>query len=88
MNESLIPELPDFNDPLGILKACHQRMLMYCGILDKLIPHIADKGVDAEARSAIGKVKTYFSTSAVHHHQDEEEDLFSILARQSFYIRL
>jgi hemerythrin-like domain-containing protein len=83
MSESLIPELPDFDDPLGILIACHQRMLASCGILEKLLPHIADKGVDEEARSAIGKVKTYFSTSAVHHHQDEEEDLFPILARQS-----
>lgn len=83
MRESLIPELPDFDDPLGILKACHQRMLAHCGILEKLLPHIAGKGVDDEARSAINKVKTYFNTSAVHHHEDEEQDLFPILARQS-----
>ena len=83
MNESLILELPDFDDPLGILKACHQRMLMQCETLEKLVPHIADKGIDEEARSAISKIKTYFTTSAVHHHQDEDEDLFPIMARQS-----
>jgi hemerythrin-like domain-containing protein len=83
MNDSLIDQLPGFDNPLGILKACHQRMLAHCEILEKLQVHIGEKGVDQEARSAISKVKTYFSTSAVHHHQDEEEDLFPILARQS-----
>jgi len=83
MNDALIDTLPDFDDPLGLLKACHQRMLAHCETLEKLLPHIADKGVDDEARSAIRRVTTYFNTSAAHHHQDEEEDLFPILARQS-----
>lgn len=83
MNDALIAELPDFDDPLGLLKACHQRMLAHCDMLEKLLTHLADKGVDDETRSAIRRVTTYFSTSAVHHHQDEEEDLFPILARQS-----
>jgi hemerythrin-like domain-containing protein len=83
MNESLIPEMPGFDDPLGILRACHERMLVHCDILEKLPAHIAAEGVDDEARSAIRKIVTYFSTSAVHHHQDEEQDLFPILNRQS-----
>lgn len=83
MPESLIPELPGFDDPLGVLRACHERMLAHCDILEKLPAHIAAEGVDAEARSAIRNVVTYFSTSAVHHHQDEEQDLFPILNRQS-----
>lgn len=83
MSNSLIPELPDFSDPLSVLRACHDRMLEHCRILDKLVPHIADKGVDDEARAAIARVVHYFSTSAVHHHQDEEEDLFPVINRQS-----
>ena len=83
MNDSLIPELPDFDDPLAVLRACHDRMLAQCDTLEKLATHIADKGADAEARSAVGKVVNYFSTSAVHHHQDEEQDLFPLLNRQS-----
>lgn len=83
MNESLIPELPGFDDPLGMLRACHERMLAYCDILEKLPAHIAASGVDDEARSAIRKVVTYFSSSAVHHHQDEEQDLFPMLNNQS-----
>ena len=83
MNESLIPELPGFDDPLGVLQACHERMLAQCDILEKLPAHIAARGVDDEARSAIRQVVTYFSTSAVHHHADEEQDLFPILNHQS-----
>ena len=83
MSDSLIPEMPDFNDPLGLLRACHERMLAQCDTLEKLPAHIAGNGVDAEARSAISNAVKYFSTSAVHHHQDEEEDLFPLLQHQS-----
>jgi len=83
VSESLVPELPDFDDPLGVLRACHERMLAHCNLLRKLPGHIADSGVDDEVRSAIRRIVTYFSTSAVHHHQDEEQDLFPILNRQS-----
>ena len=83
MSDPLVPEIPDFDNPLGILRACHERMLAHCDILQKLPPHIKENGVDDEARSAIGKVVNYFSTSAVHHHQDEEQDLFPLLTHQS-----
>jgi len=83
MNESLIPELPGFDDPLGLLRACHARMLGYCDMLEKLPAHIAAGGIDDEARSAIRSLVSYFSTSAVQHHQDEEQDLFPILIHQS-----
>jgi hemerythrin-like domain-containing protein len=83
MSDSLVPEVPDFDDPLGVLRACHERMLSHCDVLRKLPGHIADNGVDDEARSAIRRIVSYFSTSAVHHHQDEEQDLFPILNRQS-----
>lgn len=83
MNDSLIPELPGFDDPLGVLRACHERMLGYCDMLEKLVSHIAEQGLDGEAKSAITKVVDYFTTSAAHHHQDEEENLFPILNGQS-----
>jgi len=83
MNDSLISEIPDFDDPLGVLRACHERMLAQCDTLQGLVPHIAQNGLDDEARSAITNVIHYFTTSAVHHHQDEEQDLFPLLNRQS-----
>jgi hemerythrin-like domain-containing protein len=83
MSESLVAQLPDFSDPLGVLRACHERMLAHCDIVQKLPQHLAAQGVDDEARKAIGNMVKYFSTSAVHHHQDEEQDLFPHLNRQS-----
>lgn len=83
MTDSLTPELPDFDDPLGVLHACHERMLAQCETLEKLVAHVAGRGVDEEARAAIQRLVSYFSTSAVHHHQDEEQDLFPLLNRQS-----
>ena len=83
MNDSLIPELPGFDDPLGVLRACHDRMLAYCDMLEKLVSHIAEQGLDSEAKGAIRKIAHYFNTSADQHHQDEEENLFPILNGQS-----
>lgn len=83
MNDSPNAEAPDFDDPLGVLQACHDRMLEHCDILQSVVSRIAQSGVDSETRSAIGKVTRYFTSSAVQHHQDEEQDLFPLLNRQS-----
>jgi len=83
MNDPLPPEISDFNDPLGVLRADHDHILEHCDILEKLAPHIAEHGIDDEARSAISRVVNYFTTSAVHHHQDKEQNLFPIVNRQS-----
>ena len=77
------PLPPDFNDPLGELRAEHGRILEHCEILEKLAPHIAENGVDDEARRAISAVMHYFTTSAVQHHQDKQQNLFPTLNRQS-----
>lgn len=83
MNNSLTPDIPDFKDPIGLLRACHDRMLANCDTLEKLVPHLRENGLDDEARSAITNVVKYFTTSAVHHHQDEEQDLYPLLNGQS-----
>lgn len=86
MNPPLIPELPGFDDPIAVLRACHERMLEHCGLLERLIAHVAEKGPDMEASSAAARVYRYFSTAAKHHHQDEEQDLFPKLSQQSMKI--
>lgn len=84
MNQSPFPEAaPDFSNPLGLLRACHERILQHCATLERLAEHLRTHGVDAEARTAAGKIHHYFSTAGQHHHQDEEQDLFPRLARQS-----
>ncbi len=82
-NELFPPAAPDFSDPLGLLRACHERVLKHCDTLENLAAHIGDKGVDLDAKEAAAQVHKYFSTAAKHHHQDEEQDIFPRLARQS-----
>ena len=83
MNSSFPTAAPDFSDPLGLLRACHERVLEHCELLLKLAAHIAAQGVDQEARKAAAQVHKYFSVAGKHHHQDEEQDIFPRLARQS-----
>ncbi|MGD2075989.1 MAG: hemerythrin domain-containing protein [Gammaproteobacteria bacterium] len=83
MNETSRPGTPDFSDPLGALHACHQDMLAQCQALEQLVTHLQDQGFDAEARTATARAVQFFTTTAVHHHQDEEVDLFPVLNRQS-----
>jgi hemerythrin-like domain-containing protein len=77
------PAAPDFSDPLGLLRACHERVFKHCDIVENLAAHLADQGVDQEAREAAAQVHRYFSVAAKHHHQDEEQDLYPRLIRQS-----
>ena len=86
MSAPLIPELPGFDEPIAVLRACHERMLEHCDLLERLIAHVAEKGPDMEASSAAAKVYRYFATAARHHHEDEEQDLFPKLSQQSMKI--
>lgn len=84
INETPFPETaPDFHDPIGLMKACHRRILHHCDTLERLAQHMQEKGVDADARKAAGDVYRYFSKAGKHHHDDEEIDLFPFMARQS-----
>ncbi len=84
MSDSLLgPAAPDFDDPLGLLRACHQRIRLQCDGLLRLASHIAEQGMDEEAKRSAGTIYRYFSTAGKHHHEDEEKDLFPHLARTS-----
>lgn len=87
MNETnLQDELPGFDEPLALLRACHKNILAHCDRLDALLAHVDKQGIDDEARRATRDIVKYFSTSALLHHRDEEEDLFPRLNRQSIRI--
>ncbi len=68
-----------FEVPLEMLSACHSRIAQQCATLRRLVPHLAHRGADRQARSAALGVMRYFDTAAVHHHADEEQDLFPAL---------
>ncbi len=68
-----------FEVPLEMLAACHLRVQVQCSTLLRLVPHIAAHGSDRSAQEAATAVMRYFDTSARHHHDDEERDLFPAL---------
>jgi iron-sulfur cluster repair protein YtfE (RIC family) len=70
---------PSFDEPLEMLAACHERIEAQLATLERLAPHLAARGCDAEARAAAQAVLRYFDTSGVLHHQDEDHDLFPLL---------
>lgn len=74
---------PDFSDPIGLLRACHERIFQHCATVERLALHLNEKGCDAEFLAAAARIHRYFSTAAQHHHADEEQDLFPILVASS-----
>lgn len=68
-----------FEVPLEVLAACHGRVEAQCATLRRLVVHLGGHGSDRQAREAAVAVMRYFDTSAVHHHADEEVDLFPAL---------
>jgi len=77
---SSLPEpIPGPEEPLEMLQACHRRIERQCATLRRLVPHLAARGADPQARTAALNAMRYFDTSARHHHADEEEDLLPAL---------
>jgi hemerythrin-like domain-containing protein len=67
---------PDFDHPLEMLAACHDRIEDRCRTLHLLVAHLQCSGCDEQAQQAAASVLRYFDTAGEHHHQDEESDLF------------
>jgi hemerythrin-like domain-containing protein len=70
---------PGFDRPLDVLEACHDRIAKQCDTLEKLLAHLPVHGADSQSRQAARAVLAYFDTAAVHHHDDEERNLFPLL---------
>lgn len=74
---------PGFDDPLGLLRACHERILGHCDTLERLVPHLRRHGADQDAQLAASRILRYFQVGAPLHHEDEESDLFPVLRAHS-----
>jgi len=83
MTDSLISVAPGLDEPLEILSACHTRVLSQLETLDRLVRWLPEHGPDADAQKAAANVIRYFSTAAVNHHRDEEDDVFPLLIERS-----
>lgn len=80
----LFPEpAPDFSNPLGLIRACHQRMLRHLELLEKVCTHLQSDNMDQQVADAAKQVHRYFTSAAVTHHRDEEDDIFPLVVRTS-----
>ena len=77
----LFASAPGFDQPLAVLKHCHDRIRKQLTTLEKLLPHLAQHGADAEAQKAVLAVLKYFQNAAPLHHDDEEVDLLPTLVQ-------
>ena len=74
-----VPVAPDFDHPIEMLTACHDRIQDQIQTLGRLLSHITAHSLDEQARQAAVSVMRYFDTAGEHHHEDEEIDLFPLL---------
>jgi len=68
-----------FDEPFEMLLACHERVLRMLELLQRLGGHLADRGIDSDARQAASDVMRYFDIAGPAHHEDEERHLFPAL---------
>jgi hypothetical protein len=74
---------PSFDDPLGMLLACHGRMRRQLATLTRLSRHLGEVGLDAEAQTAALAVARYFDRAAPDHHADEDLSLMPRLVARA-----
>ncbi|HEU4376013.1 MAG TPA: hemerythrin domain-containing protein, partial [Telluria sp.] len=79
MMNALPDTAPGFDQPIAVLKHCHDRIRKQLATMQKLPPHLALHGADAEAQQAAQAVLKYFDKAAHLHHADEEENLVPML---------
>jgi len=79
MSSAFFEAAPGFDQPIAVLKHCHDRIRRQIGTMQRLAPHLQKHGADLEAQQAAGAVLRYFSEAAPKHHADEEIDLLPAL---------
>lgn len=79
MNDFLPDTAPGFDQPIAVLKHCHDRIRKQLTTLERLLSHLPQHGADEAARQAASAVLKYFEKAAHLHHDDEEQDLIPML---------
>ncbi len=79
MTDFLPDTAPGFDQPIAVLKHCHERIRKQLATLGKLLEHLPAHGADAQASQAAQAVIKYFDKAAHLHHEDEEQNLLPML---------
>ena len=79
MTSPLFDSVPGFDQPIAVLKHCHDKIRKQLATLQNLLGHLGQHGNTAEAQQAAKAVLQYFNKAAHLHHDDEEQDLMPML---------
>lgn len=79
MTNDLPDTAPGFDQPIAVLKHCHDRIRKQLATLRQMPGHLARHGADEQAKQAAQAVLKYFDKAAPLHHADEEENLVPML---------
>jgi pyridoxamine 5'-phosphate oxidase len=79
MTDLLPDTAPGFDQPIAVLKHCHERIRKQLATLGKLLEHLPAHGADQQAKQAVQAVIKYFDKAAHLHHEDEEQNLLPML---------
>lgn len=79
MTDFLLAPAPGFDQPIAVLKHCHDKIRKQLATMQNLLNHLPQHGADAAAQQAAQAVQKYFNTAAHLHHADEEIDLLPML---------
>lgn len=73
---NLFDMAPTFDNPLGMLRACHRRIERALTVMERLAEQEAAGALDEPARDALRQMLHYFAVGVPRHSADEEESLF------------
>lgn len=77
--DPLFNTAPGFDQPIAVLKHCHDRIRKQLATLQRLVAHLTEFGANVDAQQAANAVMKYFNHAAMNHHEDEERDLLPML---------
>lgn len=76
---SASPAAPGFDQPLAMLKYCHDKIRRHLTLLQQLHSDLIQQAVTLEMQQTASALLQYFETAAPLHHADEECDLMPML---------
>lgn len=79
MSNAFFEPAPSFDQPIAVLKHCHDRIRRQISTMQRLTAHLSEHGANVEAQQAAKAVLRYFTQAAPNHHADEEIDLLPAL---------
>jgi pyridoxamine 5'-phosphate oxidase len=79
MSNTLFDSAPDFDQPIAVLKHCHDKIRKQLATMQKLPDHLQEFGANLDAKQGAAAVLRYFDEAAPKHHDDEEVDLLPML---------